>query len=144
MEIKLPFRYIVAVAIVAAFFAFTYYVAAEGLEVEDEKWIRLYSIFSSVEALGFAAAGLILGRTIETPQVNQLRTLETQNATLAAQKQQDAATLQTLQQELQTARTALASAPGSEAETREIDKTLERALMRIDTTKTPASDDKPA
>ena len=58
-----------AIAVFAVFSAValaTLY-AAWSAGVDDTRWSRILVIFSSLEALGFAAAGVLIGSSIESP-----------------------------------------------------------------------------
>lgn len=139
MELTTQLQARMAWIIVVLFFAFAFFVAYSAIGTQDAAWSRLYAVFSSIEALGFAAAGVILGRRIDAPQVAQMRKLETDNAALAAQQHQNEAALASLEQEIETARKALADTSVPTEELRGTEQPLERALLRIGATRPPAS-----
>ncbi|WP_372529788.1 hypothetical protein [Aurantimonas coralicida] len=71
------------ILIVFALFAgYVVYVASSG--ATDGVWSRILVIFSSFEALGFAAAGLLLGQQINATTARRVSELETKNDGLAA------------------------------------------------------------
>lgn len=55
--------------------------------VEDPKWQRLMTLFHSLEAIGFAAAGLLFGTAIEAPSRKALAAME--KATQSMEKEVD-------------------------------------------------------
>jgi hypothetical protein len=140
------FQTYVAVAIILCFFGFAFFIASQSMTLSDSQWTRLYAIFSSLEALGFAAAGMILGRTIDAPNLSRLRDLERQNAAFSMQQKQSDEAFVSLEQDIGTARSALAETQISGGSPRDTDIPLERALMRIGTLRqstpsTPAASD---
>jgi hypothetical protein len=75
-------NWLAAIAISAAFCAFIVFLLSKADSADDGDWARYLTLFSSVEALGFAAAGMLLGRTIDKPTRDSVEALKSANDAL--------------------------------------------------------------
>lgn len=130
-----PAQILAAVAIMVIFAGFAFYVAAEAKATEDdsERWSRLLTIFSSIEALGFAAAGLLLGQSVAAPARTALRASEDarriEQDSAAARTETMRAEFAAIAGDLDHVRAALGVRRGEETETEiaELDRAIARA-----------------
>jgi len=74
---------IAAVLIFLGFAGFAGYVVSIANEATDAEWARVLVVFTSFEALGFAAAGLLLGRQVSRATLERLKDVEQRNTVLA-------------------------------------------------------------
>ena len=119
-----------AMIIVVAFLAFTFYVASRAETETPEAWNRLYAVFSSIEALGFAAAGLILGRTIDIPSRQEMRSLQESNAELSVRAKDAKSSIAEAQREIESAKKILTESNDMSVARPKATLALERALTR--------------
>lgn len=73
-----------AILVSAAFVAFVIFLLIRADAATSDQWARYLTLFSSVEALGFAAAGMLLGRTIDEPTRESVKALRAANDALSA------------------------------------------------------------
>ncbi|WGW02410.1 hypothetical protein [Tropicibacter oceani] len=126
-----------ALVIVIAFLGFAYYLVGQA-SADAETWNRLFSLFSSLEALGFAAAGLLLGRSVGLPGARAIDALQRENAQLSAESTTMRHVTEELESDLQAARDILSDE--SELASKRIDAVdaVTRALMRTSTARATA------
>jgi len=68
-----------ALTVVICFILFGAVLAFMAMRATDDEWQRLLTLFYSIEAIGFAAAGLLFGATVETPSRHAFKALADSN-----------------------------------------------------------------
>lgn len=132
MEKLKEYSAIGALVIVIAFLGFAYYLVDQA-SVEPETWNRLFSIFSSLEALGFAAAGLLLGRSVGLPGAQAIDALQRENAQLSVEANTMRHVTEEIESDLQAAQGILRDETVLAAKRTDAEAAVSRALMRTST-----------
>lgn len=135
---KGPSAIAAAAFLLLAYFGFTVFVAVQSSDAGTEHWSRLITLFSSLEALGFAAAGLLLGQSIERPHREAMAALSATNTTLRLRDQAMKRAVERIRSDMAEVKDMLQSTEAAgqndhEVQIRRAESLVERALVRVET-----------
>jgi len=129
VEMLKEYSAIGALVIVVAFLGFAYYLVHQA-SADPETWNRLFSLFSSLEALGFAAAGLLLGKSVGLPGAKAIDALQRENAQLSVEANTMRHVAKEIEGDLQAAQGILSDETELAVKRTDAEAALSRALKR--------------
>jgi len=129
-----------AIVIVVVFLVFVLFLGREAQTATDESWARLLTLFSSIEALAFAAAGLLLGRAVDRPTREAVNAQKAAIETLTQTNRQMGQTADALQNDLTEIVTVIDDPAQDTAPADAARAALGRAMTRAQSLSIPHSD----